>query len=469
MTNLGIEAKLRSAIQKETPDILEQVLSAHENKEGVLIMTEMNSLQKRPSRKWIRWAVAAAAAILLFVGGGIGFNYVYGVESLVSIDVNPGVEMKLSRSERVVDITALNTEAEVILDGMELKGTHLNVAVNALIGSMVKYGYINEIRNSVLISVESPNQNREEKLQNEIATSINGALQQNALSAAVLKQPAEETDVVKQMVQTYGISFGKASLIQRILDSDPTQTPEQLAQLNINDLSLLAIAKEPSATNLIAYGEVSDGAYIGRGNAEKIALDKAGEGQIMALSFDYENGRTVYEGEIFGVNKKYEFDIDAVTGEIVQWEEEIFSILPDETAGYIGEEKAKQLVLEKASGGNFVEFKLDIDDGKIHYEGKLVKGDVKYEFEISAIDGRILEWEEERHNNMSTDRTGGYIDEEKAKQLVLKKVPGGNFVEFKLDIDDSVAIYEGELVKDRTQYEFEIDAVSGQFLKWEID
>ena len=54
--------------------------------------------------------------------------------------------------------------------------------------------------------------------------------------------------------------------------------------------------------------------------AKSIALAQvlgANESNIKEFDFDNENGRMVYEIEIFYNNSKYEYDIDASTGEII--------------------------------------------------------------------------------------------------------------------------------------------------------
>ena len=56
--------------------------------------------------------------------------------------------------------------------------------------------------------------------------------------------------------------------------------------------------------------------------AKSIALSQvpgANESHLGEVDLDREHGRMVYEIEIFYNNSKYEYDIDAVTGEIVKW------------------------------------------------------------------------------------------------------------------------------------------------------
>jgi len=64
------------------------------------------------------------------------------------------------------------------------------------------------------------------------------------------------------------------------------------------------------------------------------------------------------------------------------------------------------------------------------------------------------------------------IGAEKAKQIVLAKVPGAveaSIYEFERDYEDGRLEYEGSLYHDGYEYEFEVDGVTGSILQWEID
>lgn len=65
--------------------------------------------------------------------------------------------------------------------------------------------------------------------------------------------------------------------------------------------------------------------YIGEEKARGIALAKvpgAGSGDIKKLKLDCENNRWVYEVEIIYNGTEYEGEIDASSGEIVEWKSE---------------------------------------------------------------------------------------------------------------------------------------------------
>ena len=150
---------------------------------------------------------------------------------------------------------------------------------------------------------------------------------------------------------------------------------------------------------------------------------------------------------------------------------------PDHDASdYIGVEKAKSIALKhagvKASDATFFTAKLDWDDGRAEYEIEFYSGSTEYDYDIDALTGEIRSWDHEADGYSIPGGTDSknYISLEKAKSLALKKAPNGAVLtSIELDHDDGRAIYEGELKKDRTEYEFEIDAVTGDFLKWEAD
>lgn len=65
--------------------------------------------------------------------------------------------------------------------------------------------------------------------------------------------------------------------------------------------------------------------------------------------------------------------------------------------------------------------------------------------------------------------SGAQISLEEAMQIALDRVPGATEqnISIELERDDGWLIYEGDILYNRMEYEFEIDAQSGTMLKWE--
>jgi uncharacterized membrane protein YkoI len=70
--------------------------------------------------------------------------------------------------------------------------------------------------------------------------------------------------------------------------------------------------------------------------------------------------------------------------------------MPD-TSKFIGEEKARQIAIEKAGipsdGANFVRVELDRDNGIWHYEVEFRQGRTEYDADIKADTGEIISFE----------------------------------------------------------------------------
>lgn len=67
----------------------------------------------------------------------------------------------------------------------------------------------------------------------------------------------------------------------------------------------------------------------------------------------------------------------------------------------------------------------------------------------------------------SNKQISDLISEEKAKAIMMEKVPGATITEFSLDNDDNAPKYDGRLVKDNYEYEVDVDAGTGAIIEFE--
>ena len=126
----------------------------------------------------------------------------------------------------------------------------------------------------------------------------------------------------------------------------------------------------------------------------------AGEVTFVEAELDRDDGRLVYELEFYtSSGKEYDYEIDAATGEVVKYDYDAEHYAPSTgTSAALDAEGAKALALAQVPGATAAdirEFEADRDDGRIQYEGEIVYGGMKYEFEIDGYSGAIREWEAE--------------------------------------------------------------------------
>jgi uncharacterized membrane protein YkoI len=235
--------------------------------------------------------------------------------------------------------------------------------------------------------------------------------------------------------------------------------------------------------------------YIGEVKAKSIALESAGvseaEATFLKAHLDHDDRRVVYDVEFYSRNTEYDYEIDAVSGDILESDKDIeYYQVPSSSStttnagSYIGEDRAKTAALEHtgvAEGqATFIKAYLDHDDGRVVYDVEFYSGDTEYDYEIDAVSGDILESDREieyytipQDTATATRDTGNYIGEGKAKSLALTHA-GVNesqtaYINVHLDRDDGRVDYDVEFLVGNTEYEYEIDATSGSVLEFDRD
>ena len=400
MTNEKMEQRLASAVEKTAPNDVNGVLSRCDERKGTVIpMTTKKTTKKR-------WTTLAAAclALVLLGGGGIFYQQAHAVASVVSLDVNPSIELKVSKSGKVLVCTPLNEDAKAILadmgDGADLKGAKLDVAVNAIVGSLVRNGYLNSISSAIMISVEDNDTARAEKLQRELTSTVDGVLQTSESRASVLTQTLTQDAGLEQQARENSISIGKAALVNRVLALNPALKFDALAKLSVEELKDLAEAGAPAMP--IGTDKAMDiaAAAFGKASTAKMAYS--------AVDPELDESPAHYEVEIKSqTGEEFEYKIDAYTGAILESKREAADgtevpvVQPSKPAasGDIGYAKAKSVALNHAgvSEGKAydMEIELDDEDGTLVYEVEFKSGNMEYSYEINAATGAILKHEAE--------------------------------------------------------------------------
>lgn len=256
---------------------------------------------------------------------------------------------------------------------------------------------------------------------------------------------------------------------------------------------------------LVLAGCSKDGmaGYIGTAEAKNVALENA--------------GLTASQVEFTADGKEYEYDIDALTGAIIesklpagaQAQQNTASnnntagnTTPDtNTAGSsntnnntsnntssgtgtasaaLTADQAKDKALAhaglKANQVTFVKSKLDWDDGRQVYDVEFYTSDYKeYDYEIDASTGEVVSYDFDAEGYappVTGNGQSGTITADQAKEKALSQVPGAtvsDIREFETDYDDGRLQYEGKIYYNGMEYEFEIDGYSGAIRNWDAE
>lgn len=156
---------------------------------------------------------------------------------------------------------------------------------------------------------------------------------------------------------------------------------------------------------------------IGSEKAKAIALKDAGlkasNVAFVKVQLDYDDGRQIYDVEFYSNGREYDYEIDAVSGKILEKDSDIENYtIPQKQAssqtsaknnGSIGVEKAKSIALKhagiSASNAQFIKAELDHDDGRKVYEVEFLSNGKEYNYDIDAASGKVLSFESEYDND----------------------------------------------------------------------
>lgn len=405
MTNDQMERRLSAALDKTAPDDVDGVLSRCTERKGTVVpMKKKNNRMK----KWMQ-TVAACLAVLLLGGGGLLVQQAHAVTSVVSLDVNPSIELRVNSREKVVSCQALNQEAQAVLEdmdgGRDLKGVKADVAVNAIVGSLVRNGYLNSISSAIMISVEDRDTARAEKLQRELTSTVDGVLQTSESRASVLTQTLTQDAGLERQARENSISTGKAALVNRVLALNATLKFDALAKLSVEELKDLAEAGAPA---------MPIGMDAARTAAEQYAGTTAVDSVTAEVDPELDEFPAHYEVELHTQWGEFEYLVDAYTGKVLSGQKDLLTVVsasnemakpsgqkpaPSEAAQSIGYAKAKSIALNHAgvseSKAYDMDVELDDEDGKLVYEIEFKSGNMEYDYEINAATGAILKHEAE--------------------------------------------------------------------------
>ena len=165
-------------------------------------IVELRQARPRAPALWkpLSGLAAAAACLCLVFFGYYQPNYTaYGT---LRIQINPDVEMTVSRTDRVLDLEGLNADGEDLIEGYDYRGKDRETAAGELVERAIDMGYLSD-GDTISITVSSSDadwQAREEaqvqaQLEERYGATIvirlgDGAADQSQ-SAAAPEEPAE--------------------------------------------------------------------------------------------------------------------------------------------------------------------------------------------------------------------------------------------------------------------------------------
>lgn len=219
--------------------------------------------------------------------------------------------------------------------------------------------------------------------------------------------------------------------------------------------------------------------------AQAKVLEVYPDASIVYTKCEIDDRRYYYEivfttAEFTGVT-----EVNAATGMLMK--RELYYI----AQGDLSLQSAQEATLAQWPGSSISFLSLDLDDGRLVYDGEAVVNEngtaMRVTFELDAETMTFFDIEKRLMNsNATAQRTAepsaapgsetsaiastqesDLIGTARAMEIAQQEIGGGQITKIKLERDDGRQIYEVEALYNGYEYELEIDAKTGEILKWE--
>lgn len=215
----------------------------------------------KPKRRLRRWVPVCALVFCCLLALGLGGHHLYYTPTtVVSIDINPSLEMDINRFDRVIALNGYNDDGVALAAELNVKNMNYDDAVDALMA--------NDTINECLANGE--------ELSIAVVQSDNGDMSQ---SDAVLNYVSNCTAEHKnahcyalesddsQMADAHdaGLSCGKYHAYQELLAYDPSITPEEVQQMTMREIRELLASYQNGGSDETSDSVASSGSGSGQG------------------------------------------------------------------------------------------------------------------------------------------------------------------------------------------------------------
>lgn len=186
-------------------------------------------------------ALSLCFVLLLFFTGGWFYQYRMP-SSMISLDVNPSIEIVTNRHDQVLSVNALNQDAQIVLEEQDYRLSELDKAVDSIVTAVIQDGYLNAERNVIMVSVENKNMEKAEVLTTSLKQVIKKSAAAHDMKPNVLRQTLKKDKEAYKEAKKLDVSVGKLKLLEKIEASNETMTATSLADKSMTEL--LSIAEE---------------------------------------------------------------------------------------------------------------------------------------------------------------------------------------------------------------------------------
>ena len=398
-----MEKELQEAVQNLIPnDLFTRITAELDSKEEgakmeKVLVSRIENKRTSLGLKTVMQLAAACVALVLIVGGIFYYRGNLMVDSLVDLDVNPGIELLTNQKNRVLEAYATNGDGDKVLSGMDLHNVDLQVALNAIVGSMVQQGYMTKDTKGVLVTVQNKDQKKADTLRKLVVKEMEIALSTEDMNAAVFHQViSTQNNNASAFARKNNISLGKAVFVLNLANKARSLDAKELAKMKISEIAKLVADKNIDIRDIIEYDSddslwenIADAIEdINEGDDDYIVVTTQ-QGSTQAVQVQPTETQAAVQTQA---------QTQAATQTQPQTQPQTHAQTQPQTKQQtqaqapqrISADKAKAIAFGHAgvSAGQVRELSVEYDDDGV-YEIDFKVGNKEYDYEIGATDGSI--------------------------------------------------------------------------------
>lgn len=159
-----------------------------------------------------------------FINNSISGSYI--------LDINPSVKINVNRLGNVVSVEGLNPDGNNIVKDYNIKNNDLDEVIEDIVDSLILNGYLkSEIDDAIIVSRDGEGKYNLE----EVKESIDQILTVRSIENKTLTKNLDKA-YDDRLMKDLGMSGARLEIIDEIINSDDTFTPEQLSNMKVGDL-----------------------------------------------------------------------------------------------------------------------------------------------------------------------------------------------------------------------------------------
>ena len=398
-----MEKELQEAVQNLIPnDLFTRITAELDSKEEgakmeKVLVRRIESKRSSLGLKTVMQLVAACVALVLVVGGIFYYRGNLMVDSLVDLDVNPGIELLTNQKNRVLEAYATNGDGDKVLSGMDLQNVDLQVALNAIVGSMVQQGYMTKDTKGVLVTVQNKDQKKADNLRKLVVKEMEIALSTEDMNAAVFHQViSSQNNNASAFARKNNISLGKAVFVLNLANKASSLNAKELAKMKISEIAKLVADKNIDIRDIIEY-DSDDSLWENIADAIE-DINEGDDDYIVATKQQGSTQAVQVQPSETQASVQTQAQTQAATQTQPQTQPQTQAQTQPQTKQQtqaqapqrISADKAKAIAFGHAgvSAGQVRDLSVEYDDDGV-YEIDFKVGNTEYDYEIGTTDGSI--------------------------------------------------------------------------------